>query len=149
MQRFEFPHHTEYEKGALALCMADAKLLDYIVGKLKESDFFHAKHRYIFEAILSIYLHEDPVNEFTVCDRLAECNLLPMVGGRSYVSDLIDYALPIQSNAEFYVEQIHDAARHREIIERLTLLLEKVCEDNIGAQEARDFVREELKKMEE
>ena len=55
---------------------------------LKAEDFYAEAHKEIFESMLDIYDHGDPVDLVTVTEQLRQRGTLEAVGGVAYISDL-------------------------------------------------------------
>lgn len=87
-----------------------------VVETLKEHDFYQPRHAAIFRAILELYGRGEQPDSLTVASALESAGDLSRVGGRSYLSDLID-ASPIAANASYYASIVHDKATLRRLVD--------------------------------
>ena len=91
----ELPKDLEAERALLGAIMQDANLLNDVsekVGTLEEEEFFSERHRLIYGALKSLANSTDNLEPTMVSDWLETNGLLDDVGGRNYVSSLVEYA---------------------------------------------------------
>ena len=144
MQRSELPHNTQCEKAVLAACMIDEALLVFVVTELRSQDFFEQRHREIFSTILDMHITGQVVDIVTVSDNMSETGAIRAVGGRSYISDLLDEAMPYRDATAEYCRKIKESARHRELIERLLSLLDYACDVGVDSEDVLGKIKQEV-----
>ena len=78
-------------------------------------DFYKDAHKKIFETIVDLYNHNDPIDLLTLSNRLTEKNLLENVGGRTFLASLVN-AVPTSSNIVSYAQIVHRKATRRRLM---------------------------------
>jgi len=81
----------------------------------KADDFYKPAHGHVFEAILSLYGHGEPVDPVTVADELRRASLLEAVGGPAILISL-QASTPATSSAARYAEIVSDHSVLRRLI---------------------------------
>jgi len=84
------PQSIEAECSLLGSLLMDkaavAKVADFLIPR----DFYKDKHRHIFEAIIELFEKGESIDVLTVSNRLADKNLLENIGGRAYLTELVN-----------------------------------------------------------
>jgi replicative DNA helicase len=91
---------------------------------LKESaeDVFYAEsHRHVYDAVVSLFRRNVPVDAVTLVQQLERESRLEAVGGASYVGELSG-AVPTSANIEHYAKIVLDTAVLRRLISACTLV---------------------------
>ncbi|MFC1478766.1 DnaB-like helicase N-terminal domain-containing protein, partial [Candidatus Margulisiibacteriota bacterium] len=82
---------------------------------LRADSFYNDSHMYIFQAIISLYEENKPIDLVTVTDYLRKNKKLDSIGGSVYLTDILD-AIPTASNVEYYAKLVEDANILRSMI---------------------------------
>ncbi len=82
------PHNLDAEREALGKCLLDPSLL--LECGLEEQDFFAAKHRHIWAALLWLRADGETIDTVHLGDRLDRMGRLEQGGGHAYLLDLTD-----------------------------------------------------------
>jgi len=126
------PQNIEAEKNVLGILMLDSNAIYKIVDFLTPEDFYKENHRYIFEAMTHLFTHHEPIDILSVSNRLEEMNKLEQIGGRSYLTDLIN-SVTSTSNIINYGKIIQKKKMLRDLIEASYYITE------LGYQEEEDI----------
>ena len=78
--------------------------------------FYAAKHRVIFDAMLSLHAKGEPIDVVTVASKLDERKQLQDVGGRAYLSELAGTSAS-PGSAAHYAEVVQTKYMHRALID--------------------------------
>lgn len=78
--------------------------------------FYADKHKAIFETMLELSAKGDPIDLLSLSSRLKEKKLLEKIGGRAYLTELIQ-SIPPASNIRHYAEIIQKKYIHRRLID--------------------------------
>lgn len=124
-----------------AAIFAPDEVLPQLVERIEPRHLHLRPHRLIFETLLSMYREDELINNITVADRLERQGKLQDVGGRAYISKLLEDP-PIPSQVGGIVEVILDYAQRWELHHRLAEAAERALED---PTDALDRVVTELK----
>jgi replicative DNA helicase len=111
------PQSIEAERSILGAILLENSLLNQAVELLKADDFYLANHRLIFEQMLGLSEKSRAIDFLTLTEELENAGHLGTVGGRSFVSSLID-GVPKLSNLEYYARIVREKATLRKLIKR-------------------------------
>ena len=82
------PQALDLEESVLGALMIEKEAYGLVADLLRPESFYSDKHRYIFEAVRSLYNNEHPVDILSVAQQLKTMGLLEDVGGVIYLSEL-------------------------------------------------------------
>src|ERR1700721_2952363 len=80
------PHNLEAERSILGAVLLDNHSLNAAVEKLRSEDFFLPQHRQIFQRMIQLAEHQQPIDLATLMADLARRGELDSPGGAGYVS---------------------------------------------------------------
>lgn len=109
------PQNLEAEASLLGALLIDADALVKIADAVRPDDFFDAKHKHIYEAILALYEQRSPIDVLTLANQLKDTGLLDMVGGPSYLTELTNF-VPTAAHVEQYADIVAQKALRRRLI---------------------------------
>jgi len=121
----EPPHDDDAERSLLGAVMVDSSTLDTICSQLNTEDFYRPGHRYIFEAMRSLYERGcesiDPIN---LSDELQRNDKLESVGGPGYLTRLSN-EVPSAANAGEYLRIVDEHSRVRDLISKASSIAQE------------------------
>ena len=82
------PYSIETEQALLGELMIDNNVASDLIPKMKEEDFFDAKHRIIFKALADLNRESKPIDFYVVQDKLTLMGKLDDVGSIEYLTYL-------------------------------------------------------------
>lgn len=107
------PHNLEAEESLLGAMMLSRDAIEVALGLVRGDDFYKPAHRTIFESIVDLYEHGQPVDPVTLATSLELRQRLNLVGGRAALL-AIQGATPASANATHYARIIvTDGAKRR------------------------------------
>ncbi|MDI6808777.1 MAG: replicative DNA helicase [Candidatus Eisenbacteria bacterium] len=109
------PHSEDAERSVLGSMLLDEEAIPRCIEILEESDFHFDRHRKLFKAIVQLYMNNRPADAVTLAEELARMEALEEVGGRSYISSLLDY-VATSGNVEFHSKIIVEKSTLRKLI---------------------------------
>jgi replicative DNA helicase len=113
------PHSNEAEIAVLgSMLLEPTRAVEVAIHRLIYEDaFYRPAHREIFKAIVEITngASRAPLDPITLSDFLERAGRLEEVGGRVYISELMN-KVPTAANVERYVEIVHQNAVLRRLI---------------------------------
>lgn len=95
--------------------------------------FYEPKHTEIFESVLELFDEGLPIDLVTLADKLKSKRKLTKVGGRSYLTELVE-GVPTAAHAEEYAQIVKDLAVRRRLIRAAAKM------DEIAYEEDREVV---------
>lgn len=109
------PQSSEAEASLLGSLLIDSEAIVKIADIIKAHDFYDERHRYIYEAAVSLYERHSPIDVLTLTEQLKNKELLSTVGGASYITELTNY-VPTAAHVEQYAEIVATKAMRRRLI---------------------------------
>ncbi len=109
------PQNPEAEMSVLGCLMLDKDAIVKIADIITPEDFYDDRHKTIFEAILSLYQKNTPLDILTVTNWLEEKTLMEKVGGSSYLTELVN-AVPSSAHVVHYAYIVRKKGTLRKLI---------------------------------
>jgi replicative DNA helicase len=124
------PHSLQAEQGVLGcVLLSPGECLGQCIEKFKGQSavFYDLRHRTIYELLVEMYDHKEPIDMLTVLQRLKDKQQLDSVGGPAYVSSLPD-AVPSAANLGYYADIAWEKYILRKMITACTGAIARVYE---------------------
>jgi len=99
------------------------------IEKLHTEDFYKNANGEIFEAIISLFNRDEPVDIITLSEELRKRGTLENVGGVAYLTDLTGGVLTT-TNVKYYCDIVKEKAILRRLIASCDNIISKSYEDN-------------------
>jgi len=109
------PQDLETEKALLGSILLVPDAFYEINTIVEKNDFYSEKHKIIFETILDLINHKDPVDLLTLSTKLREQKLLEQIGGTDYLSTLLGL-VGSAANIVYYANNIKKKSTLRKLI---------------------------------
>jgi replicative DNA helicase len=109
------PQNIEAETSVLGGLMLVQSAWDEVADQVNEEDFYKPAHRKIFSAIRELNRRSQPTDLITVSNLLMEKKELELVGGPSYLAEMIDQT-PSTANIAAYAKIIQEKSLLRKMI---------------------------------
>jgi replicative DNA helicase len=110
------PQNIEAEASLLGAILIDSDAIVKIADVVQPLDFFDARHRRIYEAVMDLYEKRTSIDVLTLADRLKNTGELDLVGGASYLTELTNF-VPTAAHAEQYAEIVAQKSLRRRLIQ--------------------------------
>jgi len=135
------PQNQEAERALLGSIFKDKEVLPAITELIIPSDFYNSMNEKIFEAILSLYNNNQPVDLITVNEEL--CRMGQDMIGAAYLAGLAEAT---SVNAEQYAKIIKDKSLTRQVARSCNSILSQIqsndfenAEELLGKAESEIF----------
>lgn len=109
------PHDLDAEEAVIGSLLIDGQALLKVAPFLKPTDFYRDKHRWCYEACLSLFQRSEAINQITVAHEIALQKHLEDIGGPAYLSHLVAKT-PTSVHAEHYARIVSRTAAMRLLI---------------------------------
>ena len=109
------PHSREAEESVLGALLLSPHAANEVMDKLVPNDFYVPAHQSIFEAMISLYNANQPIDAVTLSEELRRSVELEKVGGLAYLTHLVD-VVPTASNVEYYAGIVEEHGLRRSLI---------------------------------
>ncbi|MBI4215392.1 MAG: replicative DNA helicase, partial [Parcubacteria group bacterium] len=109
------PQNLEAEQSLLGSILIDKDAFIKIGDAVSSEDFYKDAHRLIYEAILDLSSKGEPIDLLSLSNLLEEKQQLEKIGGRSYVSSLVN-SVPTSSHIKSYASIVEKKATLRRLL---------------------------------
>ncbi len=137
------PQSIEAEEAILGSLLIDRDAIVKVAPLLKAEDFYREKNGWIYGAVLDLYDRHEPADFVTLCDELERRKQLDDVGGREYMTELLN-AVPTAVHAEYYAQIVERCATLRRLIAAAGQIAAIGYQENIEADTAIDQAEQVL-----
>lgn len=137
------PHDLEAERSVLGAILIDSSAINLVAEFLKPEHFYNPSHQLIFQSMLSLFEKQQPIDIVTLVNQLKTEGNLKKIGGKSYLSDLID-TVPTSANIEKYGQIVKDHYTKRKLIEISSRTVEKAFDEQAEVKKLLDGVETEI-----
>jgi len=137
------PQSKEAEVSVLGSILIDKNAIIEVADIITPDCFYDSAHKLIFEAALDLYEERTPVDLITISERLKKKKALTKVGGRSYLSKLVN-SVPTSAHVASYARIIKDLHTKRELISAAAMINEAAFNEELEAQDALDKAEQEI-----
>lgn len=118
------PHDSDAEKSVLGAVLIDSGAVNLVVEFLKSEHFYSREHQLIYSAMITLYEKQQPIDVVTIQDELKKTDSLKAIGGKNYLSDLIN-TVPTSAYIEQYGRIVKNHFVKRRLIQLSSRLVEK------------------------
>lgn len=122
------PQNLDAEKAVLGSLLLRKDSLAEIEDMINGDSFYAEKHKKIFEAMLELYLKNEPIDMLSLSSKLIEKKILDSVGGNQYLAELVN-TVPSSSNIKYYANIVQKKSVLRSLIEAADSISEIAFED--------------------
>lgn len=110
------PTNVDAERAVLGALLIDGEAIGTIASFLKPDDFYRERHRAIYAARIDLYERREPGDFVTIVDELRRRGQLDVVGGASYLAELVN-DVPTAVHVEYYAHIVERCAIMRRLID--------------------------------
>ncbi|MFA6320162.1 MAG: DnaB-like helicase N-terminal domain-containing protein, partial [archaeon] len=128
------PQNQEAEISMLGCLLIDKAAIVKIADLVKPEDFYNDINGLIFGAMLALYQNHEPIDLVNLTDKLKTKKQLETVGGRSYLTSLLQ-GVATAANVVSYAELV----KHKSTLRRLITAASEIGE--LGYREEDDLAQ--------
>ncbi len=110
------PHNLDAEQSVLGAMLESKEAIANVLELLQPDDFYKPAHSEIYDTVLALYGRGEPVDAITVADELGRRGSLETIGGKHYITGLLE-AYPTASSAGQYARIVEEHALLRRLID--------------------------------
>ena len=137
------PHDIIVEQSLLGSLLWNADKFHDIAEIVDPSAFYAPRNKHIFEAMTAIASRGDAIDSVTVSTQLANTEKLEMIGGREYLSEIVEQS-PATAHLESYAKIIQDTYTRRRLQAAGTTIAEISTEGEKDIEQVIDESEKEL-----
>ena len=110
------PQNVEAEASLIGSLLIDKDAIIKVADIVGQDDFYVTKNSQIFESILALFEHREPIDVVTLADSLEKKGHLESIGGATYLTELVN-SVPSSAHVAQYAHIVADKATLRRLIE--------------------------------
>ncbi len=129
------PHSVQAEEAVLGSILKNPHSIVRVADFLKPEDFYQARHRHIYQAMLALFGEQRPIDYHTVADELQRLGLYEASGGLLYLSEL-NLATPTAAHIEHYGHIVERTSIMRRLISASATIAELAYRDTLDPDTA-------------
>ncbi|MBM3209627.1 replicative DNA helicase [Candidatus Shapirobacteria bacterium] len=137
------PHSDQAEESILGSCLIDKDAIIAVAEFLSPEHFYNENNGAIFKAILALYEGRSPIDIVTISEKLKKQKDLSRVGGRAYLSELVN-KVPTSAHAEEYGRLVKELWTKRQLISAAAKISSLAFDEGREAQEVLDKAEQEV-----
>ncbi len=137
------PHDIEAEKSVLGAILIDSTAINLVVEFLRPNHFYIKEHQLIFQAMLSCFEKQQPIDLITIQDQLKKTGDLKKIGGKNYLSELIN-TVPTSAYVEHYGMIVKSHYTKRELIRLSSRMVERSFDEKGDVKKLLDEAEAEI-----
>jgi replicative DNA helicase len=118
------PQNLEAEESVLGSMMLSGDAIAQVIEILVPGDFYRPAHAAIYEAMVNLYAHGEPVDAVTTLEELRRRSTVEEAGGALYIHHLVE-AVPTPASAAHYARIVADHALLRRLIAAASNIIQK------------------------
>ncbi len=140
------PQEQNLERAVLGALLIQSEAIFNVMDILKPEVFYEEAHQYIFASIQELATSHKPVDIMTVAHNLKGKDLLDIVGGELYLSELTD-RLATAAHLEFHARIVHQKYVQRELIKSSLEIQKRSYNVDEDVEELINFAESEIFKI--
>jgi len=137
------PQAVEAEQSVLGAMLLSKEAIGKAVELLDESCFYRVEHQQIFQAIITLYDANKPVDLITLTHELRKRRKLKEAGGRVYLMNLLE-STPTAANLEYYARIILEKATLRNLADVATGIVTECYQPQVEADNLLDKAEQQI-----
>src|SRR3989338_11563015 len=110
------PQNLEAEQSLLGALLLDKEAVFRVIDLVTPEDFYKDTHRFIYEAMVDLFLKHEPIDVLSISNRLEEKKQLQTIGGQSHLVSLVN-AVPTADHADNYANIVQRKANLSHLLE--------------------------------
>jgi len=118
------PHDLDAERSVLGAILIDSGAINLVAEFLRPEHFYTLEHQMIYSSMLTLFEKQQPIDVVTIQDELKKTDSLKKIGGKSYLSDLIN-TVPTSAYIEHYGFIVKNHFVKRRLIDISSRMVEK------------------------
>jgi len=117
------PHNIEAEEAILGGILMNNDAMNQVMDILSPEDFYREANTHVFEGMVELYNHGEPIDIITLSQYLAKKNLVEKAGGADYPASLAE-AVSTSAGITFHAEIVKALSLRRKLIGQCSAISE-------------------------
>ncbi|MCE9548842.1 replicative DNA helicase [Candidatus Nomurabacteria bacterium] len=122
------PQSLASEQAVLGSIMLRKDAIHEVEDIVNADSFYAEKHKKIFQAMLDLFLKNEPIDMLSLSTKLREQKLLESIGGNQYLAEIVN-TVPSSTNVKHYADIVQKKYVLRSLIEAADYVSELAFEE--------------------
>ena len=137
------PFNTEAEIYVLGSIFIDNKIIDGLIGKLVDEDFYEPRHVMIYRAMVNLRNNGNVIDVLSVVEELKRLNYSDANNISNYLVEIID-SVPSTASVKLYIDIVEEKAIERRLLHRMQDLSDDILNHKYNLDEMLDKVEDRI-----
>jgi replicative DNA helicase len=137
------PHDLDAERSVLAAILIDAEAIIKATEILTPDSFYSRAHQLIFEAMVELFDHREPIDALTLTNQLKKQKHLSVIGGATAIADLSNI-LSTAANVGHYAQIVREHFVKRQLISLSADMSEMAFDDSKKIADVLDLAEQRV-----
>ena len=137
------PFNTEAEVYVLGSIFIDNKIIDGLIGKLVDEDFYEPRHVMIYRAMVNLRNNGNVIDVLSVVEELKRLNYSDANNISNYLVEIID-SVPSTASVKLYIDIVEEKAIERRLLHRMQDLSDDILNHKYNLDEMLDKVEDRI-----
>ena len=135
--------NTEAELYVLGSIFIDNKIIDGLIGKLADTDFYEPRHVMIYRAMVNLRNNGNPIDVLSVVEELKRLNYNDVPNISNYLVEIID-SVPSIASVKLYIEIVEEKAIERKLLHKMQGLSDDILNHRYELNDMLDKVESNI-----
>ncbi len=137
------PQAVDVEQAVLGAMLLDKEAIAKAIEVLDHTAFYKPAHQLIFEAMIRLFEHSEPVDLLTLIEELRRRGDLEKIGGEYYLSELTT-KVTTSANVEYHAHIVLEKALMRQLIGSSADVIRRAYSDSEDALDLLDEAEQRI-----
>ena len=137
------PFNTEAEVYVLGSIFIDNRIIDGLIGKLADTDFYEPRHTVIYRAMVNLRNNGHPIDVLSVVEELKRLNYNDVENISNYLVEIID-SVPSTASVKLYIEIVEEKAIERKLLHKMQGLSDDILNHRYELNDMLDKVESNI-----
>lgn len=137
------PHDLDAERSVLAAILIDAEAIIKATEILTPESFYSRPHQLIFEAMIELFDHREPIDALTLTNQLKKQKHLSVIGGATAIAELSNI-LSTAANVGHYAQIVREHFVKRQLISLSADMSEMAFDDSKKIADVLDLAEQRV-----
>lgn len=115
------PFNTEAEIYVLGSIIIDNKIIDGLIGKISDTDFYDERNVYIYRAMVNLRNNNVAIDLLTIVEELKRLNYEDVTNISNYLVEIVD-SVPSTASVRLYIDLVEEKAIERKLLHNMDTL---------------------------
>lgn len=140
------PFNTDAEKYVIGCIFIDNQIMNSLIGKIVDTDFYEPMHVVTFRAMLNLFNDGVQIDVLSVIEELKRLNYENVEPMLQYLTSVID-EVPSISSVQLYIDLVEEKAIERKLLKSLDLISNDILDHKYDLNELLDRTEDIVSKV--